>query len=101
MRSGHPRPVHPPSFYFLMGAILAPHTREQTMARLNPGAERLRKTHGVGAAAPQFGSMAGDAMKREGNKAAGGRVAAAHLVVCVCVCVWCEFFFVCVSLIVE
>ncbi len=51
-----------------------------------------------GAAAPLFGSMADDAMEREG-KAAGGRVAAAHLVVCV-LCV-CEFFFVCVSLIVE
>ena len=49
-----------------------------------------------GAAAPRFGSVADVAMEREG-KAAGGRVAAAHRV---CVCVR-EFFFVCVSLIVE
>ena len=46
-----------------------------------------------GGAAPHFGSMVDVAMEREG-KAAGGRVAAAHRVVCVCVV--CEFFFVCV-----
>ncbi len=38
-----------------------------------------------GAAALLFGSMADDAMEREG-KAAGGSVAAANLVLCVCVC---------------
>jgi hypothetical protein len=40
--------------------------------------------------APIFGSMADDAMEREG-KAAGVRVAADHVVVCV-LCGVCEFF---------
>ena len=51
-----------------------------------------------GAAAPLFGSMADDAMEREG-KADGGRVGRGSS--CRVCAVWCEFFFVCVSLIVE
>jgi len=83
-----PKTGAPPISQFVDGRhVGAPNKRHQTQ----PG--RWAPLLGSwGAAAPRFGSMADDAMEREG-KAAGGRVAVARRVRVCCVCVPVFLFF--------
>ena len=72
-----------PSLQFVDGRHFgAPNKGIERSAR-DPG-RRTPLLGSWGAAAPRFESMAGVAMEREGE-AAGGRVAAAHLELCVVV----------------
>ena len=78
-----PRLVRRPSLQFVDGRHFgAPNKGIERSAR-DPG-RRTPLLGSWGAAAPRFESMAGVAMEREGE-AAGGRVAAAHLELCVVV----------------
>ncbi len=93
----------PPSLYFLMGAILAPQTKEQTLAleeSPSPGAKRLRKhTWGTSGGTMIWWNCCSTHGEREG-KAAQGKVAEARgSGVCVC-CVH-VFGVSCVLLIVN
>jgi hypothetical protein len=75
--------VRRPSLQFVDGRHFgAPNKGIKRSAR-EPG-RRTPLLGSWGAAAPRFESMAGVAMEREGE-AAGGRVAAAHLELCVVV----------------
>ncbi len=83
-----------PSLSFSMGAILGPHAREKEWRERACQTGSLHRTHGE----PRhrdFWSMANVVMEREG-KAAGIRVAAAHVGCCVC-CVLCFAVVFCVG----